>query len=37
MFQKAIDLDPKYSDAYAWLGNALFIARIDQWSHDPTL
>ncbi len=35
MFQKAIELDPKYSDAYAWLGNVLVMAQLNQWSHDP--
>ncbi len=34
MFQKAIELDPKYSDAYAWLGNVLILAQVNQWSHD---
>ena len=35
MFQKAIELDPKYSDAYAWLGYVLLIAQVNQWSLDP--
>jgi adenylate cyclase len=35
MFQKAIELDPKYSDAYAWLGYVLGVAQLNQWSHDP--
>ena len=35
MFRKAIELDPRYSDAYALLGYVLFSARINQWSHDP--
>src|SRR5713101_4824017 len=35
MFQKAIELDPKYSDAYAWLGNVLVMAQVNQWSYDP--
>ncbi len=35
MFQKAIKLDPKYSDAYAWLGDVLLIDQENQWSHDP--
>src|SRR5713226_5267049 len=30
MFQKAIELDPKYSDAHAWLGWALAVAQLDQ-------
>jgi len=35
MFQKAIELDPKYSDAYASLGNVLFVGQLQQWSRDP--
>jgi adenylate cyclase len=35
MFQKAIELDPKYSDAYAGLGYVLFTVQVNQWSHDP--
>jgi adenylate cyclase len=35
MFQKAIELDPKYPDAYAELGRLLFMDRVLQWSHDP--
>ncbi len=35
MFEKAIELDPKYSDAYAWLGYVLWIDLFSQWSHDP--
>jgi adenylate cyclase len=35
MFQKAIELDPKYSDAYASLGFVVFTAQLSQWSHDP--
>jgi tetratricopeptide (TPR) repeat protein len=35
MFQKAIELDPKYSDAYAELGRLLFLDRVLQWSNDP--
>jgi adenylate cyclase len=35
MFKKAIELDPKYSDAYAGLGRLLLMDRISQWSDDP--
>jgi len=35
MFQKATELDPKYSDAYAWLGYVQHWDMIQQWSHDP--
>jgi adenylate cyclase len=34
MFEKAIELDPKYSDAYAWLGWVQFVDMSSQWSHD---
>jgi adenylate cyclase len=30
MFEKAIELDPKYADAYAWLGQNYFIGSV--WS-----
>ncbi len=32
MFEKAIELDPKYSDAYAWLGNLLASDQVSQWN-----
>ena len=32
MFEKAIALDPKYSDAYAWLGNVLLEDQVSQWN-----
>jgi adenylate cyclase len=32
MFEKAIELDPKYSDAYAWLGNLLALDQVSQWN-----
>ena len=35
MFQKAIELDPRYSDAYAELGWVLWEAQTSQWSRDP--
>ena len=34
MFEKAIDLDPTYSDAYAWLGSVLWVDLSLQWSLD---
>ena len=34
MFEKAIELDPQYSDAYAWLGWVQFSQGFLQWSHD---
>lgn len=35
MFEKAIALDPNYSDAYAWLGNVFLTDQLSQWTHDP--
>jgi len=35
MFEKAIELDPKYADAYAWLGQDYFVGWIGLWSPDP--
>jgi adenylate cyclase len=35
MYEKAIDLDPKYSDAYALLGWVQVVDLFSQWSHDP--
>jgi adenylate cyclase len=35
MFQKATELDPKYSGAYAGLGYVQLLDMIQQWSHDP--
>jgi adenylate cyclase len=32
MFEKAIELDPKYSDAYAWLGYVLILDQVSQWN-----
>src|SRR5216684_247415 len=32
MFEKAIELDPKYTDAYAWLGNLLASDQVSQWN-----
>jgi adenylate cyclase len=33
--EKAIALDPKYSDAYAELGSVYFIDVVSQWTRDP--
>jgi adenylate cyclase len=35
MFQKATELDPRYSDAYAELGWLLYVDQTNQWSRDP--
>jgi adenylate cyclase len=35
MFEKAIELDPKYADAYAWLAYNYFIGWVFLWSPDP--
>jgi len=35
MYEKAIELDPKYSDAYAALGMTYSMDMINQWSRDP--
>jgi adenylate cyclase len=35
MLQKAIELDPEYSDAYVSLGFVQFVDMASQWSHDP--
>ena len=35
MFEKAIELDPKYADAYAWLGQNYFNGWVLFWSPDP--
>ncbi len=35
MFEKAIELDSRYSDAYAQLGSVLLVGQTSQWSHDP--
>jgi adenylate cyclase len=37
MFQKAIALDPKYADAYAWLSTVYLVDLVSQWSRDPRL
>jgi TolB-like protein/class 3 adenylate cyclase len=35
MFEKAIEVDPKYAEAYAGLGWTNIRAWVDQWSQDP--
>jgi adenylate cyclase len=35
MFEKAIELDPKYADAYAWLGLNYWFGWLAQYSPDP--
>jgi tetratricopeptide (TPR) repeat protein len=35
MFEKAIELDPQYAEAYALLGMTYWQAWTWQWSHDP--
>ena len=35
MFERAIELDPEYATAYAWLGYTYLVDRVWQWSQDP--
>jgi adenylate cyclase len=35
MFEKALELDPQYAEAYAFLGSTYFIEWAFQWSQDP--
>jgi adenylate cyclase len=35
MFERALELDPKYAEAYTWLGLTYWIDWIWQWSQDP--
>jgi adenylate cyclase len=35
MFEKAIELDPRYSEAYRWLGYVEYMEMISQLSHGP--
>src|SRR5713101_5488619 len=35
MFEKAIGLDPKYAQAYAYLGLTYWLDWVSQWTHDP--
>jgi TolB-like protein/DNA-binding winged helix-turn-helix (wHTH) protein/Tfp pilus assembly protein PilF len=35
LYEKAIELDPQYAEAYAWLGYTYWIGWIWRWSVDP--
>jgi adenylate cyclase len=35
MFQKAVELDPRYAYAYVWLSCAYWWGWVWQWNHDP--
>src|SRR5262249_49890776 len=35
LFEKTVELDPQYAEAYAWLGRTYFMAWIQQWDSDP--
>ncbi len=35
MFQKAIDLDPQYAAAHAWMGWTYWMAWVFEWHSDP--
>ena len=35
LFEKTIELDPQYAEAYAWLGYTYLIAWIQQWEPRP--
>jgi TolB-like protein/Tfp pilus assembly protein PilF len=35
MFEKAVVLDPKYAQAYAYLGLSYWPDWVQQWTHDP--
>ena len=35
MFEKAIELDPQYAEAYAWLGWTYLVEWVLRWSQDP--
>jgi adenylate cyclase len=35
MFEKAVELDPRYAEAYAWLGVTYYRKWIWRWSVDP--
>ena len=37
MFEKAIELDPQYAEAYAFLGWTYFGEWVFQWSQDPQI
>ena len=35
LFEKTIELDPQYAEAYAWLGWTYFMAWVQQWEPGP--
>jgi adenylate cyclase len=35
LFRQAIDLDPKYAEAYAFLGRTYLVEMVNQWSDAP--
>jgi adenylate cyclase len=35
MFEKAVELDPLYAEAYVWLGETYYRERANRWSTDP--
>jgi TolB-like protein/DNA-binding winged helix-turn-helix (wHTH) protein/predicted Zn-dependent protease len=35
MYEKAITLDPRYAEAYAWLGRAYILEWASRWNTDP--
>jgi len=37
MFEKAVELDPMYAEAYTQLGRTYFLEWLFQWNKDPTL
>jgi adenylate cyclase len=37
LFQQAIGLDPKYAEAYAFLGRTYLVEMVNQWSDDPDI
>jgi adenylate cyclase len=37
MFERALELDPNFAAAYAWLGRACMIEWTFQWSQDPQI
>ncbi len=37
LFQQAIELDPEYAEAYAYLGRTYLTELINQWSSDPEI
>jgi adenylate cyclase len=37
MFERAIELDPNFATAYAWLGRACMVEWMFQWNEDPQI